>query len=473
MLNKQTKDNNLFITNEDLKDHIHNIYNYIRNNGLGYGKRALEIFSFLYGLKLIEPKLDLLEISKSDKETLKFSNILKQAEIRKIKLEGKSTTEKINDAIIIIESLKYKELYKYVLYDVPTSKQGIKEIVWITLLKLIDSIPVGYEHGRVNLSGKVYEYFIGRDQTAISELGAYFSDRHITSFCFNKVRPTLDKNNNVKSIIDMFGGSGGFTLGYVEYLIENYNDINWKENINNIYHCDMEASVVNMTGLEMFAITNYFPKIEAKTFITTNTFTWEFAGSNNENMKWFYIFTNPPYGGDKVIKNAEQMKRDKIISKIKSINSDERSDKLNEQLKYLVKQNNDYKKEQETQQVNIETCSKRIKDFAKKYKIENANDKEACSLILLMDCLDEGGTCCAILKEGVFFNNVYSDIRRVLIENFNVTDIISVPQNAFENTSTKTSIIIFHNTGKTHNIIFSELEVILEPEDIIELGEDG
>ena len=32
----------------------------------------------------------------------------------------------------------------------------------------------------------------------------------------------------------------------------------------------MESSVVHMTGLEMFALTNYFPKIEAKTFITTN-----------------------------------------------------------------------------------------------------------------------------------------------------------------------------------------------------------
>jgi hypothetical protein len=231
---KNINNSNLFITNDDLKGHIHNIHNYIRNNGLGYGKRALEIFNFLYGLKLIESKLDLLGISKNDKEIIKFSNILKQAKIREYHLEGKPTTEKINDALTIIESLKYKELYKYILYDVPTTKQGIKEIVWITLLKLIDDIPVGYEQNKVNLSGKVYEYFIGRDQTAISELGAYFSDRHITSFCFNKVKPILNENNTVKSMIDMFGGSGGFTLGYVSYLIEKYNNIDWKENINNI-----------------------------------------------------------------------------------------------------------------------------------------------------------------------------------------------------------------------------------------------
>jgi type I restriction-modification system DNA methylase subunit len=470
---KIIKDTTLFITNEDLKDHIHNIHNYIRNSGLGYGKKALELFSVLYGIKLIESKLDLLGISKEDKETIKFSNILKHAQNRKkdSEYQRKSTPLKIDDAIKVIEQFNYKELYKYLYFDIPTGKQGIKENVWITLLEMINMVPVGYEQGRVNLSGKVYEYFIGRDQTAISELGAYFSDRHITSFCFNKVKPTLNQNNMVQQMIDMYGGSGGFTLGYVSYLLENYDNINWKENINNIYHCDMEASVVNMTGLEMFALTNYFPKIEKKTFISTNSFTWEFAGSNNIPMKWFYIFTNPPYGGDKTNKSAEQIKRDKLITFIKNI--EKIPEKLNEQLKQLMKESNDYKKLQEKQQVNLDSCSKRIKDFASTNGITTANDKESCSLILLMDCLAEGGTCCGILKEGVFFDGKYSPIRKVLIDNFNVTNVISVPQNAFENTSTKTSIIIFHNTGKTKKVVFSELVVELEEQDVIEIGSDG
>ena len=470
---KIIKDTTIFITNEDLKDHIHNIHNYIRNSGLGYGKKALELFSVLYGIKLIESKLDLLGISKKDKEIIQFSNILKHAETRKNNSEyqGKSTQYKIDDAIKVIEECEYKELYKYLFYDIPTSKQGIKENVWITLLEMINMIPVGYEQGRVNLSGKVYEYFIGRDQTAISELGAYFSDRHITSFCFNKVQPKLNQNNTVQPMIDMYGGSGGFTLGYVSYLLENYDNINWKENINNIYHCDMEASVVNMTGLEMFALTNYFPKTDEKTFISTNSFTWEFAGSNNMPMKWFYIFTNPPYGGDKTNKCAEQIKRDKLIIYIKNI--EKIPAKLNAQLKQLMKETNDYKKQQEKQQVNLDSCSKRIKNFASTNGIATANDKESCSLILLMDCLAKGGTCCAILKEGVFFDGKYSPIRKVLIDNFNVTNVISVPQNAFENTSTKTSIIIFHNTGKTKKVVFSELDVLLEQSDVIEIGSDG
>ena len=85
----------------------------------------------------------------------------------------------------------------------------------------------------------------------------------------------------------------------------------------------------------------------------------------------------------------------------------------------------------------------------------------------------ENGTCCGVLKEGPFFDGKYSKLRKVLIDNYNVTDVISVPQNAFENTGTKTSIIIFHNNGKTKKVNFSELIVNLEKKDVFGLDDKG
>ena len=38
---------------EALKDKIHEIHNYLRNNGAGYGMNALKVFNLLYGLKKI------------------------------------------------------------------------------------------------------------------------------------------------------------------------------------------------------------------------------------------------------------------------------------------------------------------------------------------------------------------------------------------------------------------------------------
>ena len=68
------------------------------------------------------------------------------------------------------------------------------------------------------LSGKIYEYFIGRDESAISELGAYFTDRHITKYCLQKANPKINEDGTIPSMIDMFGGSGGFTTEYINYL---------------------------------------------------------------------------------------------------------------------------------------------------------------------------------------------------------------------------------------------------------------
>ena len=65
--------------------------------------------------------------------------------------------------------------------------------------------------------------------------------------------------------------------------------------------------------------------------------------------------------------------------------------------------------------------------------------------MLMMDLVEVEGTCIGVLKEGVFFNRTYKELRKYLIENYNISDIISIPQDQFENTSTKTSIIIFKN----------------------------
>jgi len=51
-----------------------------------------------------------------------------------------------------------------------------------------------------------------------------------------------------------------------------------------------------------------------------------------------------------------------------------------------------------------------------------------------------------------------------------VTDIISIPADQFENTTTKTSVLIFHNNGKTENIRFSELEVIKNDKNVFKFN---
>jgi restriction endonuclease S subunit len=264
----------------------------------------------------------------------------------------------------------------------------------------------------------------------------------------------------------MFGGSGGFTTGYINYLNDNYDNINWKDNINKIYHYDMNEDVVKSAGLEFFCLTGELPNMKDN-LAYKNSFRDEF-----NDKKFTLVITNPPYGGDKIIQSEAQIKRKKIIEYIKkelaTLTDETKINNRKRQIKKLETLDKQDKLDNEKNKVSIKTCSQRIIRYAKKYNL-TGNDKESSSLILMMDMLDKDGTSIGVLKEGVFFNKTYKNIRKCLIENFNVREIISIPQNQFENTSTKTSIIIFDNTEEKTSIVrFSELLVDKYTEDNFE-----
>ena len=431
---------------EALKDKIHEIHNYLRNNGAGYGMNALKVFNLLYGLKKIEEK-NLLDKVKLKRPDCEFSYLLKIAN------ENKDTELSALIRGDVLDSIDASLIKNLLFYEIPKSMTGK---TFSYLIKEIDKITIIEKTCNVLLSGKIYEYFIGRDESAISELGAYFTDRHIVDYIYKKLDPEINEDGSIDSMIDMFGGSGGFTTGYINYLNDKY-DITWKDNINKIYHFDMNEDVVKSAGLEFFCLTGVLPNMKDN-LSYRNTFTDEF-----NNKKFMNVITNPPYGGDKVVQSDTQIKRKKIKEYIKKELLTLKDElKINIRLKQLKKiedQEKQDKKDSDKTKVSVEMCSQRIIKYAKNNKL-TGNDKESSSLILIMDLVDVNGTAIGVLKEGVFFNKTYKDIRKCLVENFNVREIISVPQDQFENTSTKTSIVVFHNTKeKTTTVKFSELIV--------------
>ena len=449
---------NIISNKEALRDKIHDIHNYLRNNGAGYGMNALKVFNILFGLKKIEEKGLVDKVGLSD--ICKFSYLLEKAK--------NNSDEKLVDEIFvelfdrvlqdIYENVKIKDL---LFYEIPKNMKGS---VLRHLVIEINDITKIENDCNVLLSGKIYEYFIGRDESAISELGAYFTDRHIVDYILNKLSPCINHDGTISSMIDMFGGSGGFTTGYINYLNEKYKngEINWETEINKINHFDMNADVIKSAGLEIFCLTGILPNMNNLCY--KNSFRDEF-----NNTKYKYPITNPPYGGDKNKKSTAQEKRDKIKEYIKKdlLNVTDEGLRIarQKQLKEIEKQEKEDKKDNNKTKVCLENCSGRIQKYAHDNKLKG-NDKEACSLILLMDILEVGGTAIGVLKEGVFFNSSYKDLRRCLIEKYNVREIISVPSDQFENTSTKTSIIIFDNIEeKTSEVKFYDLVVERYTED--------
>lgn len=441
---------------EALKDKIHDIHNYLRNNGAGYGTSALKVFNILYGLKKLE-ETKLIDKIKLKKPDCLFSHLLKLANDTK-------KYEKLTELIYgsVLDSISESEIKDLLFYEIP---KNMKSSTFSHLIKEIDKITQIEKSCNVLLSGKIYEYFIGRDESAISELGAYFTDRHITDFIYEKIKPVLNDDGTVKTMVDMFGGSGGFTTGYIDFLVKYHNkNINWKSGINNIYHFDMNEDVIKSAGLEFFCLTGELPNMKDN-LKYKNSFKDEF-----NDKKFQYVITNPPYGGDKNKQSDAQSKRNKIMDYIKNeLKTMTDKDKIKHrsiQLKAMENIEKQEKKDGDKKKVNVDSSSTRIAKFAKNNKL-TGNDKESVSLMLMMDLVDVDGVCCGVLKEGVFFNSVYRDLRKCLIENYNVSDIISVPQDQFENTSVKTSIVIFKNTKeKTKNIRFSKMNVEKYEDDV-------
>ena len=364
---------------EALKDKIHEIHNYLRNNGSGYGMNALKVFNLLYGLKKIEEKklLDKVKLKRPDCE---FSYLLK--------LANENKDEELSDLIRdkVLDSINDSPIKNLLLYEIPTSMKGQ---TFSYLIKEINKITIIEKTCNVLLSGKIYEYFIGRDESAISELGAYFTDRHIVEYILSKLNPSINSDGSISSMIDMFGGSGGFTTGYINYLNNKYNNINWKDNINKIYHFDMNEDVVKSAGLEFFCLTGVLPNM-INNLKYKNSFTDEF-----NKMKFMNIITNPPYGGDKNKQSDAQIKRKKIKEyikeEIKTLKDELKIKTRLRQIKKIEDLEKQKKKDSDKTKVSVEMCSHRINKYAKDNKL-TGNDKESCSLMLIMDMLDIDGT---------------------------------------------------------------------------------
>lgn len=249
-----------------------------------------------------------------------------------------------------------------------------------------------------DLNGKLYEYFIGRDPTTIKDLGQFFTNRKIVNMVVDVIDNLgylkLDKKNNIPTICDPTCGTGGFLFGLVNKLMKKYPKINWIEQQKNVYGYDISMSCVRSTKLNLLCLTGVlFNNISHHNSLTEKI----------EPDKYDIILGNPPYGGDRKNKDTR------------------------------TKYDDTYQELRETINIPIDI-------------------KEAIfSQLFMMKC---GKISAIVLPSGFYFNSKkqYANLRQYLLEKYNVQKIIDIPQDAFENTNTKTSVIIFTNDGKTKDI---------------------
>ena len=140
------------ISNKELlRDKIHEIHNYLRNNGAGYGMNALKVFNVLRCLEQLE-KRNLIDKVGLKRPECEFSYLL----------SFKNKDEQLADLITgpVLDSINESKIKDIVFQEMP---KNIKSHVFTYLLKQIKEISNIEENCNVQLAGKTYEYFVGRD----------------------------------------------------------------------------------------------------------------------------------------------------------------------------------------------------------------------------------------------------------------------------------------------------------------------
>lgn len=462
------EENTLMITNKyKLKEWIHDVHNFLRNKGAGYGMKPLHIFSLFYGLMRLE-EYDMLEQFGLSDERMKFSYLVKLS--NEYKSEGEHKLSELyniikdDDGILaaLYGDRDNHPLRDTLFYEIPKHITGN---IFAELIIKINEIKNIEKQSNLQLAGKVYEYFIGRDESAISALGAHFTDRPIPKLVYDKIlQIELTQDNKVPTMIDPFSGSGGFITEFISKMNEKYN-VDWSQNKTSINQYDMNEDVVKISGLETMCLTK--TKLDLKE--TTNSFTCDFEG------KYFkFVISNPPFGGDSFSSDLIKTENELIKQISKELKINKNNESLKKQKKILENKIKQIKTQHSENIVSIKTSSQRIKDYAKKHNLIGTC-KEIVSMILFMDLLEKNGTACIVMKQGFFFDKSkqYVLLRKHLLKNFNISKIIKIPEGSFENTNCVTSIIVFHNNGPTKEIEFSDLIVNEYSETKFKLNENG
>lgn len=274
--------------------------------------------------------------------------------------------------------------------------------------------------------GDVFEYIYGRGATTIPDAGQYFTPRNVCKVAFDlayKVRGTIrHPDGRLCTFADFFCGTGGFATSFVKGVkkMEPLND--WSHDHLEVYCLDKSVRAVTTTLLNLLILTGQpFDKHQIREH---NSFQDNITIGDRAPFKdktFDFVFSNPPFGGDKNGDYGFKFSRTNPITKVKE---------------YLVNK--------EIQSIGVED-----------------NSKSNAGLQLAMATLAPGGVCCMVLPQGFFFSSEKKVValRTKLIEEYRVHYILGINAGSFANTTTTTSMVVFQRgVGPTESIHFLKLD---------------
>lgn len=247
-------------------------------------------------------------------------------------------------------------------------------------------------------------------------IGNYFSEIKIVDFIFKEININLKEDGIIPKMIDINGGCGSFTSGYIRFMNDKYkNVINWQNQINNITINDIRIDALKIANIEVF-------------YLLGDIYLLNNDNYNYNNYKYDYLISNLCLYDDYDINKINNLKLMKYIKcEIKTLNDKDKIKIRKEQLKEI---NNEIKKD------NIEI------------------DK-----ILLL--LKENGRAILIIKNLILFHKKYKYLREIILFKYKLKDVIRIDD--------ERSLLIIDNNKNDmndYNITFSYLKLFRYENDI-------
>jgi len=234
-----------------------------------------------------------------------------------------------------------------------------------------------------DLFGAVYEMFANNKEK--KDFGEYFTRRHYTHVLSKLLlinEKYFNKNRKFK-ILDLACGTGGFLTESFKVLHSNYTKSNTlnKEAINFLSSECFYGIDVRKENISRTKLNMFLVGDGHTNMIHDNTLDRKKDFVDNPK-EWDYIITNPPYGAGTIKANTASI---------------------------------------------------------------NSNRTEIAFLCTVIDLLNDGGTACIILPDGVLENPSLVNFRKELLERCEVNAIISLPKFAFAPYTKEKTYAVFFN----------------------------
>lgn len=387
--------------NQSLKSQIDRIWLTFHSGGISNPLTAIEQITYLLFIR----RLDELQILKERK-----AFVLGTANTDPIYQESEQ-----NLRWSIFKDFEAEEMFEHFrkadgVFDFMKNKGASKDSVFNKymkgatfmistprLLQLVVDLLSAVDMNDRDTKGDVYEYLLSKIASAGTN-GQFRTPRHIIRMMVEMTKPTPED-----IICDPSAGSSGFLVKSAEYIVEQHPDILTDEKRRKHYENDMFMGMeFDATMIRIGAMNLLLHGIEHPKLIDVDALS---EANGNFKEKASLILANPPFKGS--------LDQDAVDSSLNSV---------------------------------VKTTK-----------------TELLFLALILRGLKLGGRAAVIVPDGVLFgsSNAHKQIRKELIDNNQLTGVISMPSGVFKPyAGVSTAVLFFTKTGDggTDNVWFYDMK---------------